>query len=196
MQPTSQSPYYLPLDSNQATLGLVGGKGQALAQLTNLNVPVPPGFHLTTIAYRHFVEANNLQAKIEQIINQIKPASSNTIEQATAAIQALFMAATMPARIGEALQKAYAELDGGQTAVAVRSSATAEDLPDLSFAGQQDTYLNVQGIKALQQAVQNCWASLWTTRAISYREHMSIDHQSIAMGIVIQKMISADISGI
>ena len=201
MQANSQYPLYLPLGSNKTTVELVGGKGHALAQLMNLNVPVPQGFYLTTTAYRQFVKANNLQAKMAQMINQIKREETGTIEQATADIQALFAAGTIPIEIGEALQLAYAELGGdqttdGPTAVAVRSSATAEDLPEMSFAGQQDTYLNVVGADALQTAVQGCWASLWTARAISYRERMGIDHRLVAMGVVVQRMISADVSGI
>ncbi len=116
MQANSQSPLYLPLESNKTTVELVGGKGHSLAQLMNLNVPVPQGFHLTTTAYRQFVKANNLQAEMVQVINQIKPEEVGTIEQAAADIQALFAAGTIPIEIREALQLAYAELDGNETA--------------------------------------------------------------------------------
>lgn len=102
----------------------------------------------------------------------------------------------MPSDIQENLELAYHALDEGGPAVAVRSSATAEDLPGMSFAGQQDTYLNVSGHHALENAVRDCWASLWTTRAITYRERMRIDHQAVAMGIVVQTMALADLSGI
>jgi len=201
MQANSQTPLYLPLGSNKTTVELVGGKGHSLAQLMNLNVPVPQGFHMTTTAYRQFVKANDLQAEMVRIINQIKPEEAGTIEQAAADIQALFAAGTIPIEIGEALKLAYAELGSdeaadGPTSIAVRSSATAEDLPAMSFAGQQDTYLNVVGEDALQTAVQDCWASLWTERAISYRERMGIDHRLVAMGVVVQRMIPADVSGI
>lgn len=201
MQANSRSPLYLPLGSNKTTVERVGGKGHSLAQLMSLNLPVPQGFHLTTTAYRQFVKANDLQAKMVPIINRIKPDNAGAIEQATAGIQALFAAGTIPIEIGDALQLAYAQLGGdetadGPTAVAVRSSATAEDLAEMSFAGQQDTYLNVVGQDALQTAVQDCWASLWTVRAISYRERMGIDHRLVAMGVVVQRMVPADVSGI
>jgi pyruvate,water dikinase len=201
MHANSRSPFYLPLDSKKTTVELVGGKGHSLAQLINLNVPVPQGFHLTTTAYRKFVKANNLQTKTVQVIDQIKREETGTIEQATAGIHALFAAGTIPIEIVEALQLAYAELGGDETAggptvVAVRSSATAEDLPEISFAGQHETYLNVVGEDALQTAVLNCWASLWTARAVIYRERMGIDHRLVAMGVVVQKMIPADVSGI
>jgi rifampicin phosphotransferase len=201
MQANSQSPLYLPLGSNNTTVALVGGKGHSLAQLVNLNVPVPQGFHLTTTAYGKFVKANDLQAEMVRIIDRIKPEKAGTIEQAAADIKALFAAGAIPIEIGEALQSAYAELGDdetvdGPTSVAVRSSATAEDLPEMSFAGQQDTYLNVVGKNALQTAVLDCWASLWTARAIGYRERMGIDHRLVAMGVVVQRMIPADVSGI
>lgn len=201
MPANSQSPLYLPLGSKNTTVALVGGKGHSLAQLVNLNLPVPQGFHLTTTAYGQFVKANNLQAEMMHFIKQIKPEEMGTMEQAAAGIQTLFAAGTIPIEIVEALQWAYGELGDGETAhdptsVAVRSSATAEDLPEMSFAGQQDTYLNVSGEAALQTAVLDCWASLWTARAISYRERMGIDHRLVAMGVVVQRMIPADVSGI
>ncbi|MCP5015692.1 MAG: pyruvate, phosphate dikinase, partial [Ketobacter sp.] len=173
---------------------MVGGKGRSLAQLANLNLSVPAGFHLTTMAYRHFVDSNGLQTNIEHIINRIGQDDGMTAAQAAIEIQALFAAGSMPADIWDALQKAYAKL--GKVPVAVRSSATAEDLPDMSFAGQQDSYLNVVGGEGVETAVLNCWASLWTARAISYRQRMGIDHHAVAMGVVVQKMVPADVSGI
>lgn len=180
--------YTYPLDSTQATLDLVGGKGQALAKLCNLDLPIPTGFHVTTTAYQKFITEHTLQEAITQALQ------TNNIEQASADIRALFAQHNIPTDIQEAIQTAYQQL--GQTAVAVRSSATAEDLPDMSFAGQQDTYLNIHGADALQQAVRDCWASLWTTRAITYRNRMGIDHAQVSMGVVVQTMVTAVSSGI
>jgi len=201
MQSNSRSPLYLPLGSNKATIELVGGKGQSLSQLMNLNLPVPQGFQLTTGAYHQFVNANKLQTKIVQILSRTKQEDPGTIEQAATEIQDLFAGGTLPPAIAEALRSAYATLAGIEraddpTAVAVRSSATAEDLPEMSFAGQHDTYLNVIGEGALQTAVLACWASLWTARAIAYRARIEIDHRWVSMGVVVQRMIPAEVSGI
>ena len=193
MQTIIQSHYTLPLDSSDSTLELVGGKGCSLAQLAALNLSVPAGFHVTTLAYRQFVSVNGLQSQIEQIINQMGQGTM-TAAQAAIAIQALFAAGEMPADIADMLRNAYGEL--GEVPVAVRSSATAEDLPEMSFAGQQDSFLNVVGMEGVETAVIDCWASLWTARAISYRQRMGIDHRAVAMGVVVQKMVPADLSGI
>ncbi len=144
---TTRSPLVLPLDDPNATLEYVGGKGASLARLAAAGLPVPPGFHLTTEAYAHFVEANALQTAITQAAETAAPDDPASLERASATIGALFAAASMPDGVVAAVQQAYAHLedDGAAAAVAVRSSATAEDLPDLSFAGQQETYLNVRG---------------------------------------------------
>jgi phosphohistidine swiveling domain-containing protein len=201
MHANSQLPLFLPLGSKETTFELVGGKGHSLTRLMNLKAPVPQGFQLTTEAYRRFIDANDLQAKIVRIIGLIDREIPGAIDRAAADIQALFAAGTLPIETGKTLHRAYTKLGGditadGPPAVAVRSSATAEDLPEMSFAGQQDTYLNVVGEEALQVAVRDCWASLWTARAISYRERMGLDHRLVTMGVVVQKMISADVSGI
>jgi len=201
MVTNSRSSFCLPLGSEKTTIELVGGKGHSLSQLMNLDVPVPPGFHLTTAAYRRFINMNNLQAKITQIIGRINREEAGDIEPAATDIKKLFAGGTLSADIAEALQSAYAALAGDEraddpTAVAVRSSATAEDLPEMSFAGQQDTYLNVVGKDALQTAVLACWASLWSARAIAYRARMGIDHRWVLMGVVVQQMIPSEVSGI
>ncbi len=188
--------YCLPLHAAGATLDLVGGKGAALARLASAGLPVPPGFQLTTAAYEQFIASNALQPLISSAIAQLSSADPTAAAQAGAIIQPAFAAGTMPEAVATAIRQAYATLGQGELAVAVRSSATAEDLPELSFAGQQETYLNVRGEPALLAAIQRCWASLWSERAIGYRQRMGIDQQAVAMGVVVQVMVPADVSGI
>lgn len=175
---------------------MVGGKGASLAKLAAAGLPVPPGFLLTTAAYRRFVAANDMQAAIIDLATGATENDPGSLEHVSAAIQALFEAGAMPDEIATAAYQAYAGLNGVEPAVAVRSSATAEDLPGLSFAGQQETSLNVRGEAALLEAVRRCWASLWTARAIAYRHRMGIENQAVAMGVVVQVMVPADVSGV
>jgi pyruvate,water dikinase len=151
----------------QGNIALAGGKAASLGEMTEAGLPVPTGFCLTTEAYRAFVAANGLQEQIARLSSQIERNGEES-EMAVTTLQSLFTAAPMPKAMAEELKVAYQQL--GQPPVAVRSSATAEDLPGASFAGQQDTYLNMRGIAAVQEAVQRCWASLWTARAIDYRQ--------------------------
>ena len=178
----------LPFDSSDATLEVVGGKGRSLSQMRSAGLPVPGGFHITTAAYLGFVNANQLQSRILKALAEADHLASD-------AIASLFADAEIDKALAEEITLAYRAL-GDSPAVAVRSSANAEDLPDMSFAGQQDTYLNVVGEQELLVAVKNCWASLWTPRAISYRSQMGIEHDQVAMAVVIQLMVNADISGI
>ena len=187
--------FILPMDTTDDSLELIGGKGRSLAKMSNAGFNVPSGFHLTADAYRAFVAENNLQ---DQIVALAKPALDNgwvTFEPASAAIQKLTTSCEISEAIASQLRQAYARL-GSDPAVAVRSSANAEDLPGLSFAGQQDTYLNVKGGEALLKAVRNCWASLWTAQAISYRHENDIEQGSVAMAVVVQIMVPADVAGI
>ncbi|MEE8397998.1 MAG: PEP/pyruvate-binding domain-containing protein [Desulfobacterales bacterium] len=185
-----------PLDTTDDGLEVLGGKGRSLARMINAGFAVPGGFHLTTAAYRGFVADNDLQAKI---VAQAKPEVREgraSFETASSTIQALIGEHELSPDLVTELREAYAALDGDDPAVAVRSSANAEDLPGLSFAGQQETYLNVCGADALVAAVRNCWASLWTTQAISYRHQNGIDQDSVAMAVVVQIMVPADVAGI
>ena len=187
--------FILPMDTTDDALELIGGKGRSLAKMSNAGFNVPSGFHLTADAYRAFVAENDLQ---DQIVSLAKPALDNgwvTFEPASAAIQKLINSREISEAIASQLRQAYASL-AGDPAVAVRSSANAEDLPGLSFAGQQDTYLNVKGGEALLKAVRNCWASLWTAQAISYRHENDIEQGSVAMAVVVQIMVPADVAGI
>jgi len=184
----------IPIASTDVTLELVGGKGLGLGKLARAELLVPAGFVITTLAYRHFVEEHGLTGAIPDLLNTVSGDDSKAIESVSVSIRSLFADSTIPTQTARAITRAYVDL--GEPAVAVRSSATAEDLPDFSFAGQQDTYLNVQGEIALLDAVRNCWASLWTTRAIAYRLRMKIDQSALAMGVVIQTMVEAEVSGI
>jgi len=189
-------PYMLPLAGAQVTLATAGGKGASLARLAGAGLPVPGGFHITTAAYRRFVAANDLQPCILAALQSADPAQPATLEAAAQAIHDLFANAPMPPDIANAVAQAYAALPGEAPVVAVRSSATAEDLPDLSFAGQQETFLNVHGRDEVVAAVQRCWASLWTARAIGYRAQHAIDHGAVALAVVVQTLVNAGAAGI
>jgi rifampicin phosphotransferase len=186
----------LPLMSSQATLEKVGGKGASLARLAAAGLPVPDGFHITTEAYNRFVEENNLQAGIRAALEQVDLQQPTTLEAVSTAIREMFARAQTPPDVAGAIAQAYAELAGRDPAVAVRSSATAEDLPEASFAGQQETYLNVQGTAQVLEAVKRCWASLWTARAIGYRSRQGIGPLGLSLAVVVQNLVPAEAAGI
>jgi pyruvate,water dikinase len=179
-----KSEYILQLADTRATLALAGGKGASLARLSNAGLPVPGGFHVTTLAYQQFVAANNLQPDILAALETANASDPATLETASRAIYDLFAQATMPQDIADAIAYAYAApgnlqspIPNTQPIVAVRSSATAEDLPDLSFAGQQETFLNIHGVEAV--LTRSLLASLWT-RAPSARARHNIDHSAVS----------------
>jgi len=188
--------YILPLADPHADLETVGGKGMSLAKLANSALPVPDGFHVTTEAYRLFVHANDLQAGILAALQDVDTSRPAALETASAAIIELFAQAEIPAELAGAIVQAYATLPGSNPAVAVRSSATAEDLPGASFAGQQDTYLNITGADKVLEATCKCWASLWTARAIGYRTRQNIPPESVALAVVVQLLVNAEAAGI
>jgi len=188
--------YIISLGDPQATLEVAGGKGASLARLMAAGLPVPDGFHVTTEAYRQFVEENGLRPHILEALESADPDHPATLEAASLAIRELFHEAEISPPIAGAVARAYAGLPGEAPYVAVRSSATAEDLPGLSFAGQQETYLNVRGIDALTEAVKRCWASLWTARAIGYREQHDVDHGVVSLAVVVQLLVPAEAAGI
>ncbi len=188
--------YVLGLDDVRASLAVVGGKGAVLAQLCAAGLPVPPGFHVVTVAYDRFVRENGLQPRIPAVLAPVRaddPASLNT---ASGAITRLFLGGRMPEAVAGAIRTAYARLHGDSPAVAVRSSGTAEDLPKLSFAGQQETYLNIHGPEDVLKTVQRCWASLWTARAIGYRAQNHIPPNAVQIAVVVQVLVQADSAGI
>jgi len=191
----------LHLSDPNATLENTGGKGMSLAKMINGGLPVPGGFHITTQAYRQFVSENGIKASIQEALLKADPLAPDTCEIASQAIEKLFTEGQVPAEITQAVSAAYqalAQTSSGthNPAVAVRSSATAEDLPDASFAGQQETYLNIRGSEAVLTAVKKCWASLWTARAIAYRLKNNIDQETVALAVVVQEMVFAEAAGI
>ena len=186
----------LPLNSPELDLASAGGKGLNLGRLARLGYPVPPGFVVLTPLYRLFVQTNQMDGRIasrlEALAGSENPAE---LESASFEIRAWFDSGTLPPEITAALLDAYAAL--GRPPVAVRSSATAEDLPDLSFAGQQDTFLNVIGEQSLLSAVVRCWSSLWTARAIAYRLRNTLAAQDdLALAVVVQEMVQSQAAGV
>lgn len=166
-------------------LALAGGKGANLGELMRQGFPVPAGFVVTTAAYSALLAETGLGAELERLLD---------VENAGAPIRALFADAHIPARVRESIAASYASFGGGP--VAVRSSATAEDLPGAAFAGQQDTFLNVMGEQAVIRAVVDCWASLWTDRAIAYRQRHGIDPREVTIAVVVQDMVAAETAGV
>ena len=173
---------------------LVGGKGANLGEMTRANIPVPPGFIVTVNAYYDFLQKSNIIEKIEKLLEPLDPNDSKQLQRISAEIKEIIMEASMPPEAASLMKQAYAEMGNGL--VAVRSSATAEDLPEASFAGQQSTYLNIQGDEALVDAVQRCWASLFEPRAIYYRIQNGFDHFKVGIAVPVQRMIASQTSGV
>ncbi len=191
--------WILPFDTEQASLQIAGGKGANLSRLVKAGFPVPAGFLITTAAYKEYVDGNQLEKKILDSLMDVAIEDTDTLEFASNIIRESFFNAKVPEKMSIEILDAYRKLSGeigSEMAVAVRSSATAEDLPDLSFAGQQDTYLNVIGAGNLLTAVVNCWSSLWTARAIGYRMRNNIPHEDVALAVVVQDMVESQSSGV
>lgn len=184
-------------DVGKDDLAVAGGKAVGLAGLIHAGLPVPAGFVLTTDAYAGFLGANRLGDAIQQLATVSPQAPPEEYEEASERITALFHEGNMPPHIAEELGTAYLQLGGGaEVPVAVRSSATAEDLASASFAGQQETYLNVRGLEELTAAVFDCWASLWTARAMAYRAREGVGPREVRLAVVIQQMVQADAAGV
>jgi rifampicin phosphotransferase len=186
----------LAMDSPAATVDRVGGKGASLARLAAAGLPVPPGFHLTTSLYRRFVDENHLDESILAAASLAQVTDPATLDRASARISTCMMQGAIPADIATLIRSSYERLGPDDPSVAVRSSATAEDLVGLSFAGQQDTYLNVRGADAVLEAVKHCWTSLWTARALGYRARQGIRSEDVAIAVVVQQLVPADVAGI
>jgi len=172
----------------------VGGKGANLGEMTNANILVPPGFIVTANAYFDFLQSSKLTDKIRHQLEPLDVGDSKQLQQTSAKVKQIILNAAMPPQLAEEIKKAYIQLGDGL--VAIRSSATAEDLPDASFAGQQATFLNVQGEDAVIKAVQACWASLFEPRAIFYRQQQGFDHFKVGIAVPVQKMVQSEASGV
>jgi len=173
---------------------LVGGKGANLGEMTKAKLPVPPGFIITSQAYFNFISENGLDRFIAQETKDLDPENSKKLNDISAHIQTAIKERDLPAKLVKEIEKAYRELHEGP--VAVRSSATAEDLPDASFAGQQATFLNIEGKDKLVKAVRECWASLFEARAIYYRTVNNFDHLKVGIAVPVQRMVQATAAGI
>jgi len=185
-----------PIKTTQNDLDLVGGKGRSLARMSCADFDVPGGFLVTTDAYKKFIEDSDLKSKIIEFAKPELRDGYPNFETCSKKINEIITNADIDTNITDQIRAAYSELDQNNLSVAVRSSANAEDLPDFSFAGQQETFLNVSGEDEVVSAVKKCWSSLWTSQAISYRHQNGIDQSSVAMGVVVQIMIPSEVSGI
>src|SRR3954462_15913121 len=181
------------IDATQTAL--VGGKGASLRELARIEgVRVPPGFCVTTDAFRRVMQAASIDDRLDRLAG-LPVGGQSTIRRLSAEVRRRLEAVAIPDDLATAITRALAQL-GAQAAYAVRSSATAEDLPTASFAGQHDTYLNVEGPAAVLEHVRRCWASLFTERAVAYRLRHGFGHRTVHMVVVVQRMVLAQAAGI
>ncbi|MET0033122.1 MAG: PEP/pyruvate-binding domain-containing protein, partial [Limnospira maxima] len=188
-------------DVRLADLPLVGGKnaslGEMIQQLELRGINVPQGFAITAEAYRYFIEYGGLESELRWLLAGLDIEDIKNLRQRGKEARSLIVNTLLPPDLEQAIAIAYkqlCDLYGNETDVAVRSSATAEDLPSASFAGQQETYLNIHGIKGILEATRKCFASLFTDRAISYRSLQGFDHFDVALSIGVQKMVRSDLA--
>ncbi len=176
----------------------VGGKGANLGEMTQAGFPVPNGFAVTVASYELFLETNEISKKIDDVLKGIDVNKSEDLQQASKKIEKIITTGEIPKQVILEVQKAYKKLSRflRPALVAVRSSATAEDLPDASFAGQQATYLNIKGATNLLESIRDCWASLFTARAIFYRAQNKIPHDRVKISVIVQKMVQSEVSGV
>ena len=191
--------WFEEIDKND--LALVGGKSANLGELIKAGIPVPPGFAVTSYAYREFIERSDLKKKISEILKEVaKSKDPKAFEEVSVRIRKIIEEENIPDDIAKAIVDNYRKLcekvGRANVPVAVRSSATAEDLPGASFAGQQDTFLNVEGEEEVLLKVKKCWSSLFTPRAIFYRQEKGINHDKVLMSVVVQKMVNAKAAGV
>ncbi len=190
--------WFNEIDKND--IPIVGGKGANLGELTQKDVDVPPGFCITAGAYTRFIELANLEDDIKEKIDNLDVEDSSELQKRSAEVRKMINEVEIPEELKEEIVSAYKEFSKEikmeEPFVAIRSSATAEDLPEASFAGQQDTYLHISGANAVLEHARKCWASLWTARAIYYRENQGFDHFDVALSVVVQKMINSEKAGV
>ncbi|NLY77762.1 MAG: phosphoenolpyruvate synthase [Tissierellia bacterium] len=185
---------------NKEDITMVGGKGANLGELTQNGLDVPPGFCVTAGAYKYFIEKSNVGNAIREKIEGLNVEDSDELQRISKEVRDLIVEQSVPQDLADEIKLAYEEFNkkigvkDGE--VAVRSSATAEDLPEASFAGQQDTYLHIRGYEELLNHIRKCWASLWTARAIYYREKQDFNHFEVALSVVVQKMVNSEKSGV
>ncbi|MGE5263171.1 MAG: PEP/pyruvate-binding domain-containing protein [Acidobacteriota bacterium] len=175
-------------------LDRAGGKGANLGELIRAGLPVPPGFVITTDAYAALLQNADLRTRLREALDTLNADDPTSVRRVGESMRNTLVTNPVPPPIAQAVRAAYREL--GEGPVAVRSSATAEDLPQAAFAGQQDTILNIVGEMALLDAVRRCWASLWSERAIAYRARQQIDQATVKLAVVVQRMIPAETAGV
>jgi pyruvate,water dikinase len=194
------SEYVCTLDRiDSASLELVGGKAANLGELARAELPVPHAFCVTTRAYRRMIESNELLRPILETLAGLDYDDTRELARRASEIRGRIVAAPTPADVNDAIRRAYADFEasfGDNALVSVRSSATAEDLPGTSFAGQLDSYLNVAGADAVLEHVRRCWSSLWTDRAIAYRHRQGFRHDDVLLAVVVQEMFPSEVSGV
>ena len=188
-------------DLSKDDLGIAGGKGANLGELTQAGIPVPPGFVVTSKTYDKFMRDTGIFSKVMDILDQVDINNTKELQEAAEKIKAIIIETPIPDGISTYITEAYNQLservgeeDGAD--VAIRSSATAEDLPEASFAGQQDTFLHVQGLDNVIEYVRKCWASLFEARAIFYREENNFEHSQVYIAVVVQQMVDSDKAGV
>jgi len=174
----------------------VGGKGASLGEMTSIGLPVPKAFVVTAQAFRRFLVETGIEEELFRRLERLDVDDNGALESVSRDVQDLVLSVEMPDHIREEITDAYARMGADGTVVAVRSSATAEDLPDASFAGQQETFLNILGENDLLDAVQRCWASLYGARAIYYRAKQGFDDRSVNIAVVVQELIRSEKSGV
>ena len=174
----------------------VGGKGASLGEMASIGLPVPRAFVVTAQAFRRFLVETGLDKKIFTSSDHLDVENNEVLEKTADSIKALVLKAKMPTTVKDEIRTAYKKMANSNLIVAVRSSATAEDLPDASFAGQQETYLNIKGEAALLSAVQKCWASLYGARAIYYRAKQGFDDRTVNIAVVVQELVHSEKAGV
>ena len=187
-------------DLNKSDIGIAGGKGANLGELTQAGIPVPPGFVVTAETYQKFMEDAGINDKVMDILDKIDINDTKALQAAAEEIKGIINSAPIPDDMILFITEAYNQLcqrvGEDDTDVAIRSSATAEDLPEASFAGQQDTFLHVSGNDEVIEYIRKCWASLFEARAIFYREENDFEHSKVYIAVVVQKMANADKAGV
>jgi pyruvate,water dikinase len=185
---------------NKASLPLVGGKNASLGELINAGIRVPPGFAVTTDSYSVFMEKAGINDMIFGLLADLAPDDIDALHQVAEKVQDMIKTAVIPQDVRKKILDGYsllcAECEADALPVAVRSSATAEDLPTASFAGQQDTYLWITGTDRVIESVRKCWASLYTARAISYRVKNDFPHEKVLISVGVQKMVNSKAAGV